>query len=138
MSRRTVLLISAALLASAAVPSLAAPKDGPRYDVTIRMTEYGIPHIKAKDYGSLGYGYGYSVAGAAICTLAETYVTVRAERSRYFGPDGGYTYRANGSTVNNLNSDLFYQQIIDDQRIEKLLAQTGPGAPKPQIREAVR
>jgi acyl-homoserine-lactone acylase len=102
------------------------------------MTEYGVPHIEAKDYGSLGYGYGYSVASETICTLAETYVTVRAERSRYFGPDAGYNYRANGSTVNNLNSDFFFQQIIDDRRIEKLLAQTGPGAPKPQIRDAVR
>jgi acyl-homoserine-lactone acylase len=102
------------------------------------MTEYGVPHIEAKDYGSLGYGYGYSVASETICTLAETYVTVRAERSRYFGPDAGYSYRANGSTVNNLNSDFFFQQIIDDRRIEKLLAQTGPGAPKPQIRDAVR
>jgi acyl-homoserine-lactone acylase len=155
MSRRPVLLLCAALLVGVTPPALAhgnghgnghgkghdkghGPAAKPRYDVTIRMTEYGVPHIKASDYGSLGYGYGYSVASETICTLAETYVTVRAERSRYFGPDGGYSYRANGSTVNNLNSDLFFQQINDDRRIEKLLAQTGPGAPKPEIREAVR
>ena len=140
MSRpRLAALISAALVAGI-LPAAAASggPSRPTYDVKIRMTEYGVPHIEAKDYGSLGYGYGYSVASETICTLAETYVTVRAERSRWFGPDGGYTYRANGSTVNNLNSDFFYQQIIDDHRIENLLAQTGANSPKPEIREAVR
>lgn len=138
MSRRTAVLIAAALIATIAPAATATTAARKGYDVTIRMTEYGIPHIKASDYGSLGYGYGYSVASETICTLAETYATVRAERSRYFGPDAGYSFRANGSTVNNLNSDFFYQQIIDDKRIEKLLAQPGPNAPKPQIREAVR
>ena len=53
--------------------------------------------------------------------IAETYVTVHAERSRYFGPDGSYQQRGNGSTRNNLNSDFFFQRIIDDRGIERLL-----------------
>lgn len=131
---RLRLLLAATLLATA-TPAVAGPS-GTTYDVTIRTTEYGIPHIEARDYASLGYGYGYSVAAETICTLADVYTTVRAQRSRYFGPDAGYPYRANGSTVVNLNSDFFYQQIIDDRRVEKLLA--GPDGPKQQIRDGVR
>jgi acyl-homoserine-lactone acylase len=131
---RLRLLLAAALLA-AATPAVAGAS-ATAYDVKIRTTEYGIPHIEAADYASLGYGYGYTVASETICTLADVYTTVRAQRSWYFGPDAGYTYRANGSTVVNLNSDFFYQQVIDDHRVEKLL--DGPGAPKPQIRDLVR
>ena len=131
--RAPALLLAAALLAPVA-PAVAEPAS--TYDVKIRYTEYGIPHLEARDWASLGYGYGYAVASQTICTLADVYTTVRAERSRYFGPDAGYVYRANGSTVVNLNSDFFFQQIIDDRRVEKLLA--GPDAPKAEIREGVR
>ena len=133
--RRLALLVATALLAGVA-PTVAA-SSRPTYDVTIRMTEYGIPHISARDFASLGYGYGYSVAKETICTLADTYVTVRGERSKWFGPDAGYVFRGNGASVNNLNSDFFFQQIKDDKRVEKLLAQKGIGAPKPEIRQAV-
>jgi acyl-homoserine-lactone acylase len=135
VNRRLPLLVAAALLATTAPAVVAAPAAEP-YDVRIRTTEYGIPHVEAADYASLGYGYGYSVASETICVLADTYTTVRAQRSRFFGPDAGYEYRANGSTVTNLNSDFFFQQIIDDRRVEKLL--NGADSPKPQVREIVR
>ena len=34
------------------------PNENPnlKYDVSITRTTYGVPHIRAKDYGSLGYG----------------------------------------------------------------------------------
>ncbi len=70
--------------------------------------------------------------------LADTYTTVRAERSRYFGPDVSYPNRGNGSTQTNLNSDFFFQRIIDDRSIEKLLDQPPPLGPRPEVREAVR
>src|SRR5688572_27645444 len=54
---------------------------------TIQRDQYGIPHITADDFGGIGFGYGYAIAEDNICTLAETYVTVNAERSRYFGPN---------------------------------------------------
>ncbi len=144
VKRRPSLLAATAVLAVLAASSpliaQAAParaSSGPRYDVTIRTTEYGIPHIEAKNWSSLGYGYGYSVAKETICILADTYTTVRAQRSRFFGEDQGYVFRGNGASVNNLNSDVFFQQIIDDKRVEKLLADTGPNAPKPEVRQGV-
>jgi len=139
MSRRTAVLVALAVLAPT-VPALARSSSPvpERYDVTIRTTDYGIPHIQAKDYGSLGYGYGYAVADSAVCVLAESYTTVRAQRSMHFGAANGYTFRANGSTVNNLNSDVFYQDIIDTRRIEKLLATKGRHAIKPELLELAR
>ena len=53
-------------------------------------------------------------------------MTVRGERSRYFGPDGSYEARGNGSINNNLNSDFFYRRIIDNGTIEQLLTLPPP------------
>src|SRR5688500_17827948 len=63
----------------------AAPPGGPQLQATIRRDTHGIPHILAADFAGMGFGYGYAIAEDNICTLAETYVTVRAERSRYEG-----------------------------------------------------
>ncbi len=54
MRRSLFLLI--ALGALLAAPSAASAADP--YDVDIRGTERGIPHLLARDFGSLGYGYG--------------------------------------------------------------------------------
>jgi acyl-homoserine-lactone acylase len=105
---------------------------------TIRRTTHGIPHIVASDFAGLGYGYGYAFAQDNICVLAETYVTVNGQRSRYFGPDASYTVGGNGSTNNNLNSDFFYQRIIDNGTIEHLLSLDPPRGPRPEIKEGVR
>ncbi len=37
------------------------------YSAEVRRTQYGIPHIKAQDWGSLGYGYGYAYAQDNYC-----------------------------------------------------------------------
>src|SRR5690242_15424786 len=74
---------------SARAASPAAPSaTTPRYSATITRTTHGIPHIVAKDFGSLGFGAGYAAAGTSICTLADTVLTSRGQRSRYLGPDG--------------------------------------------------
>jgi acyl-homoserine-lactone acylase len=105
---------------------------------TIRRTTHGIPHIVASDFAGLGYGYGYAFAQDNICVLADTYVTVNGQRSRYFGPDASYTVGGNGSVNNNLNSDFFYQRIIDNGTIEHLLSLAPPRGPRPEIKEGVR
>ena len=55
------------------------------YSADIRWTSYGIPHIIADDFGSVGFGSGYALARDHICTLADQIVMVRSERSKYFG-----------------------------------------------------
>ena len=124
-------------LALAAFLVIAAPAHA-AYNVTIKYTKYGVPHISGKNYGDLGFGYGYAFAKDNICTMAEQYVTVRAERSKYFGADKSYLQRGNGFTSNNLNSDFFWQRIIDDKVVEKLLAMKPPLGPRDDVRETVR
>lgn len=55
------------------------------YAADIRWTSYGIPHIKADDYGSLGFGMGHAFARDHACVLADQVIRVRGERSRWFG-----------------------------------------------------
>ncbi|MBT4512348.1 MAG: hypothetical protein HOC20_09095, partial [Chloroflexi bacterium] len=124
MSHKLIVILSASLLLS--LPLLVACGDDgtpspsptptlteaptptftgePVYDVEIRRTEGGIPHIKAEDFASLGFGTGYAAAEDNICLLAETVVKYRAQLSRYFGP---------GEDDKNVNSDFFYQLMID-------------------------
>ena len=143
--RRGPALSAVALIAALAVgiPALArgrAPHRavGGALSAVIRRTAYGIPHIEASSYAGLGYGYGYAFAQDNLCTMAEDYVTVDAERSRFFGPDGSYEQRALSLTVNNLDSDLFFKQIIDSHVIDRLVAQPPPNGPKPEVSDLVR
>src|SRR3954468_20411789 len=95
----------------ATAPSLSASSAGGPLEVTIRRDTHGIPNIIGDNFADIGFGYGYSIAQDNICELAESYVTVRGERSRYvgegvqgsFGPDGSYLQRGNGFSANNLD-----------------------------------
>ena len=62
------------------------------YSATVRWTEYGIPHIQADEYGSLGFGMGYAFAQDHACTLMDQIIMVRSERAKWFGsgPDDLY------------------------------------------------
>ncbi len=128
--------VVAVLTAMLAIPSAPASGAG-RYDVTVARTQFGIPHVNAKNYTSLAYGYAQALAEDTICTLAESYVTVGGERARYFGPDGRYDIRGNGSTANNLNSDFFYQRIKDRKTIERLLDVPPPVGALQVLKDAV-
>ncbi len=129
---------AAALVACAIAGLLPSAASADNYSATIRETSYGIPRILAHDWGDLGYGYGYALASQQICTIADAYVTVDAKRSRYFGPDGSWVFQGNGFRFNNLDSDFFFQKVIDDRTIPRLLRKKPPLGPRPQIIEAAR
>jgi acyl-homoserine-lactone acylase len=82
-----------------------APK---RYNATVRWTSYGVPHIKAQDWGGLGYGFAYAVATDGVCILAREFVVVRGEQSKYFGPEEG-----------RREADIFHKAIITDAALAK-------------------
>ncbi|MFD5507191.1 penicillin acylase family protein [Streptomyces sp. NPDC127051] len=105
---------------------------------TIRYTEYGIPHITASNWEGLGTGYGYAAAKDNLCTLADTYLMVNAQRSRYLGPDGKASPGENQNTTTNLNSDLYFQRINDNRVVERLIDQPAPNGPEPEVKEAIR
>src|SRR5205807_7348779 len=129
-----------ALLALFALTATAAAKrhraKGP--SVVIRRSAYGIPHIIGTNWEDVGFGYGYAFAQDDLCPMAEDYVTVRAERARWFGPTGTYKQRGNSTTPNNLNSDFFYQRVINTRVVEKLLAKPPPQGPAPEVKQAVK
>ena len=127
----TVLAAVAALVAIAAPPALASRAAGParaqaQLSAQIRYTTGGVPHILAHSWPGLGFGYGYAFAQDNLCTMANDYVTVEAQRSRYFGPTGVDIERGNGVVVSNLDSDLFYQQIIDSGVVQHLAQALSP------------
>ncbi len=128
----------AAIVASALPVAGSPAASAGGLSATIRRTSHGIPHIIANDFAGVGYGYGYAFAQDDICVIADQYVTVDGQRSRYFGPTGSWTFEGNGFTSNNLNSDFFFQQVIDDHRIERLLSLAPPMGPRQEIKDGVR
>ena len=75
---------------------------GDDYRAEITRTAYGIPHIVADDWGSLGFGQGYAFAEDRACTLVDQVIKVRGERAKWFGPGEGDA---------NLDSDFAYRQL---------------------------
>lgn len=72
-----------------------------------------------------------------MCTLADGFVTLRGERSRYIGPDAAPD-RSLSSAATNLTSDLFFRGIQDAKTVDKLLEQPAPAGPSRQSKELMR
>src|SRR6516164_4827215 len=121
--RMLAVIAAIAAVAGSASPALASrpPESaGPaagQLTAKIRYTTGGIPHILAHSWADLGFGYGYAFAKDNICTMANDYVTVEAQRARYFGPKGSYIQLA---VENNLESDFFGQQVINSRVVQHL------------------
>ncbi|MFF9283271.1 penicillin acylase family protein [Streptomyces griseosporeus] len=143
--RRLLLAAVALLTTAAAVPAAAAGQqrdrgEHPSYgglSAVIRYTEYGIPHIVARSYAGLGFGTGWAQAADQVCTLADGFVTVRGERSRYFGAEGT-TDLSLSSASSNLSSDLYFRGVREAGTVERLLAQPAPAGPSRQAKELLR
>lgn len=105
------------------------------HTVRISRTEYGVPHILAQDFDGLGYGYGYAFAQDNVCELADHVVTLRGERSRFFGldeePGEG---EVQGS---NLASDTYYSGQQRAGTVRQLLSQKAPLGPTAELRRMV-
>ncbi|MGW7518211.1 penicillin acylase family protein [Streptomyces sp. NPDC054796] len=118
----TALLTMAATLAPAAAAERTEdqrPSSG-GLSATLRYTEHGVPHILAKDYAGVGFGSGWAQAADMVCVLADGFVTVRGERSRYFGPDKAPDGSLS-SAGSNLSSDAFFRAARESPEVEKRL-----------------
>jgi len=82
------------------------PGDG-NYSANVVWTEYGIPHVTADDWGSLGYGAGYAYARENYCVLMKEIVRANGESLRWFGESGG-----------SLADDLVYRFFSSNEYIE--------------------
>ncbi|AXB47738.1 penicillin acylase family protein [Amycolatopsis albispora] len=123
--------VLAVTLTAAAVVTAPAAADTDGARAVIRYTEHGIPHIWAKSFDGLGYGYGYAAAKDNLCELANGYLTVDAKRSKYLGP-GGDGNSALSEADSNLASDVHFQRINDSGVVERLL-----GQPRAEVKEIV-
>ena len=116
-------LLCASLAGCGGAPQVAGPnatasQSDARYRSTIRWTAYGVPHIKANDWGSLGYGLAYAVATDGVCILAREFVVVRGEQAKFFGPEEG-----------RREADVFHKATIT----EKAIATAGERTPKEML-----
>jgi acyl-homoserine-lactone acylase len=109
------------------------------YSAEIRRTEYGIPHIVASDHGGLGYGYGHAFAQDNLCVMADRVVTLRGERSRYFGPtaDPNDPLADEEGATSNLASDIYYRGLRQAGVVRQLLARPAPLGPTAELRQMV-
>ena len=123
------LVASAEAAPAPAVAHTQAKAKKPKYSAVIKQTAHGIPHITGKSFGDIGYGSGYMAADASICTLLDTLITGRGNRSLWFGPTARYddqvTLEASNLQVDALVTDLHNRKVV-----EKLLNDPvrGPGS----------
>lgn len=111
-----------------------------RIDVEVARTSYGVPHVRAKDYRSLGYGLAYAYAQDNVCMFADTVLTVRGERSQFFGGAArapqrtGDEYGAASGfmDLNNEDSDFFFKGYLDIEQLRANYA-AGPAEPRELI-----
>lgn len=57
-----------------------------RYEADIRWTTHGVAHVRADDWGGVGFGQGWACARDHLPVIADQIVKVRSERARYWGP----------------------------------------------------
>jgi acyl-homoserine-lactone acylase len=83
------------------------------YEADIRWTTHGVAHIRAADWGGLGFGQGWACARDHLPTLADQIVKVRSERARFHGP---------GAEGEHLASDFGYLVLGVHERAAALRA----------------
>lgn len=92
------------------------------YSAEIRRTAMGVPHIKAADWGGIGYGYGYAQAQDVLCTIANAMLTYRGERARHFGASATIPFQSTIGQPNNLDSDFYHRHVLNDEVMQRLIA----------------
>jgi len=84
-----------------------------QYKAEIIRTSYGIPHITANDFASLGFGEGYTAAEDHICNIAHSIIVARGERAKYHGP---------GEQKQHLLSDIVIRALEIPERAKQEFA----------------
>ena len=99
-----------------------------------------MPHVLADDFEGVGFGLGYAFANTDICEIATRWITVRAKRSKYFGADEPSTdaYASGSEPFTNLQSDFFWQSVLDRDIVGRELRAAEPLGPTAEVRDLVR
>ncbi len=124
-------LAAAALLAACASP----PMGSDARTATIQRTANGVPHITAGDPETLAYAMAYAYAQDNVCMTANQLVTVRGERSRYFGAaTPGLLARR---MLPNEQIDFFIAAHMDDAALERVWSASASAESQALARGAV-
>lgn len=105
-SMRILLLLagSVGLLALAGCgPSSESGVAGSKYRAEIIRTSFGVAHITAGDFGSLGYGEGYAAAEDHVCNISHALLEARGELARHFGAGDDDQHIASDAVVRALD-----------------------------------
>ncbi|MEH6592160.1 MAG: penicillin acylase family protein [Halioglobus sp.] len=106
---------------SGANPPDSGPLPGPTYSAEVVWTEYGIPHVTADDWGSLGYGAGNAFAQHNYCVLMKEVVRGQGRSAELLGDDGDL---ALDFVMKLYNSDASLERIKADlpDRVQDMLS----------------
>lgn len=126
-----VAVVMAGCSASSSSPTPASTTSANR--MTITRDSAGIPHITASNFRALGYGEALAFSEDNFCTLAQDFVTVNADRSKYFGPNSLSLKYSAGASDTNLTSDFYWQSVKASGMLAKELHQSPPLGPFPQV-----
>jgi acyl-homoserine-lactone acylase len=90
------------------VPPEPEPEPTVTFSAEVRRTEYGIPHVKADDWGGLGYGFGYAYAQDNFCVVMREIIITQGRSAELFGEKAG-----------NPESDFLLRFINGDREVFK-------------------
>jgi hypothetical protein len=114
----------------------APPASGHGTSADIARTTYGVAHIRSDSFRGLGYGLAYAYAQDNACMFADSLLTVRGERSRFFGADARATRARNGEygaasdfmDLTNEDSDFFFKGYLDIEQLKQGYAKASDDA----------
>lgn len=81
-------------------------------DVVIRRTEYGVPHILAKNEKAMGFGFAYAQAEDHMPTIMKLIIRARGESATYLG-----------ATESNIEADFKNKQYRIYERAKETFSQ---------------
>ncbi|GAB3473924.1 N-acyl homoserine lactone acylase QqaR [Massilia terrae] len=119
----SMLLSITAVLSACSQQAEGSPAMPARHAVNVELarTSHGVVHVRADDFGALGYGIAYAYAEDNLCMFADSLLTVQGERSRFFGGDAHATQRVGDEYgaasdfihLRNEDSDFFFKGYLD-------------------------
>jgi len=87
------------------------------YSATIVRTEHGVPHISARDWGSLGFGEAYAAAEDHLCNMAWALLQAQGQSATHFGA---------GHENDNIARDIVVKALQIPAAGKRALAQQPP------------
>jgi acyl-homoserine-lactone acylase len=125
---RRATTIAAAVLLAGTAPARAGLADFLPGASSVRVvrTAHGVAHIEADSEEGIAFGIGYAHAQDNACATADHLVTLRGERSRWFGAETSGLLGMR--TLPNRVIDLFVRAHMDDAKLARAWAAASPAA----------